>query len=377
MIRKAWAKTPRALRPFLQRVGQITLRTVSWPIVHRWPNYSRLFLVGDSASWVISWEMCELAAIARRIGIQVADTFWLPVVNHQAVFYGSHFDLLDDRWLKKPLRVGMAYFHGRPGTGVPEFDQSYRRLCQVHHRIHRVQVSHSEMKEVVLDSGIKQEKVFLIPIGINLNYFPLQTPESRRNARAKLNIPQSAVVVGSFQKDGVGWGEGMEPKFIKGPDVFLKTIQLLQHHIPELFVLLSGPARGYVKAGLERLGVPYYHIFLKDYPEVGQLFQALDIYIISSRQEGGPKAVLETMASGVPLVTTRVGQAMDLVRHGENGWMVDIDNVEALAYWAEYVVSHRSILEAVLRTGRQTAEVNSYEAQIPLWDRFMRGYVEW
>lgn len=83
------------------------------------------------------------------------------------------------------------------------------------------------------------------------------------------------------------------------------------------------------------------------------------------------------MASGVPLVTTRVGQAMDLVRHGVNGWMVDIDNVEALAYWAKYVVSHRSILEAVLRTGRQTAEVNSYEAQIPLWDRFMRGFVEW
>ncbi len=159
----------------------------------------------------------------------------------------------------------------------------------------------------------------------------------------------------------------MEPKLIKGPDIFLRTIEFLKQQVRELFVLLSGPARGYVKAGLERLGVPYRHTFLKHYPDVEQLFQALDVYIIASRQEGGPKAVLEAMATGVPLVTTRVGQAMDLVRHGENGWMVEIDDAEGLAHWAEYVISHRSSLGDVLCTGRQTAEANSYDAQIPLW----------
>jgi glycosyltransferase involved in cell wall biosynthesis len=123
--------------------------------------------------------------------------------------------------------------------------------------------------------------------------------------------------------------------------------------------------------------VPYRHTFLKRYPEVEQLFQALDVYIIASRQEGGPKAVLEAMATGVPLVTTRVGQAMDLVRHGQNGWMVEIDDAEGLAHWAEYVISHRSSLGDVLRTGRQTAEANSYDAQIPFWESFMKGFVEW
>ena len=377
VIRKVWAKTPPGLRPILRQVGQITLQIVSWPVINRWPRYSRLFLVDDFASWVLSWEMRELATIAQRIGVQVADVCWLSAARNQAVFYGSQFALLDESWLKRPLRVGLAYFHGRPGTGVLEFDKSYERLCQIHHRIHRVQVSHSEMREVVLNSGIVPEKVFLIPIGINLSYFSPQTAESRRSARAKLGIPQSAVVVGSFQKDGVGWGEGMEPKLIKGPDVFLRTIGFLKQRVPELFLLLSGPARGYVKAGLERLGVPYRHTFLKHYPDVKQLFQALDVYIISSRQEGGPKAVLEAMATGVPLVTTRVGQAMDLVRHGENGWMVEIDDAEELAHWAEYVISHRSSLGDVLRTGRQTAEANSYDAQIPLWESFMKGFVEW
>jgi glycosyltransferase involved in cell wall biosynthesis len=41
----------------------------------------------------------------------------------------------------------------------------------------------------------------------------------------------------------------------------------------------------------------------------------MDIYIVTGWHEGGPKAVLESMAAGVPLVTTRVGQAMDLVQN--------------------------------------------------------------
>jgi glycosyltransferase involved in cell wall biosynthesis len=346
-------------------------------VVNRWPEFSRLFLVSDSPSWVISWEMGEVSEIAQCIGVKVGDIRWLRMVKSQSVFYGSQFILLDDHWRQKSWRVGLAYFHGRPGTGVPEFDQVYQRLCQVHDSIQRIQVSHSEMRDVVMDSGILTEKVFLIPIGINLSYFPMQTGELRRRAREQYHIPQSAVVVGSFQKDGVGWGEGLEPKLIKGPDIFLKTVELLRARVPELYVLLSGPARGYVKAGLERMGVPYCHIFLKDYRKIGTLYQALDLYVVSSRQEGGPKAVLEAMASAVPLVTTRVGQAMDLVRHGQNGWMVDVDDAEALAHWAEYAIHHRESLEGVLQEGRKIAEENSYSAQIPLWTRFMRGFVEW
>jgi glycosyltransferase involved in cell wall biosynthesis len=84
------------------------------------------------------------------------------------------------------------------------------------------------------------------------------------------------------------------------------------------------------------------------------------------------------MASGVPLVTTRVGQAMDIVKHGQNGWMVAVEDVNGLAYWANYVHQNQGDkLDMVLRNGRITAEANSYETQIPLWQKFMKGFVEW
>jgi glycosyltransferase involved in cell wall biosynthesis len=118
------------------------------------------------------------------------------------------------------------------------------------------------------------------------------------------------------------------------------------------------------------------HKYLNDYTQIGEYFNALDLYIVSSREEGGPKAVLESMASGIPLVTTRVGQAMDLVKHGENGWMVEPEDVQGLAHWAKFVIDNRSSVEDVLMRGKFTAEENSYPSQIPLWREFMTGFVE-
>lgn len=345
-------------------------------LTDHWQPYSRLFLLADSPAWVISEEMREVGDLARRFGVRLGDPRWANYSRRQAVFYGSHFNLLAAPWQRRPHRLGVAYFHGRPGSGVPQFDLVYQRLRAVHDQIARVQVSHSEMRDVVLSSGIAPDKVFLIPIGINSDYFFRQTPESRQEARARLCIPQSAAVVGSFQKDGIGWGEGIEPKLEKGPDVLLETLRALKARIPDLFVLLSGPARGYVRRGLERLGVPHRHVFPPRYEDLPGLYQAIDVTLVASRQEGGPKAVLEAMASGVPLVTTRVGQAMDLVRHDENAWMAPVEDVEALAHWTAHVLEHRGSLGGVLARAAEVAGQHTYVAQTPLWRALLAGFVE-
>lgn len=363
------------MKPILEKTAKKILRTATW----NWKPYSRLILYGDSVGWSLDWDMRELARISRRLGVRLARPVWKHAATPQSFFFASQFFLENDTWMRfLPGRIAFSYFHGRPNTGDELMDRVYKGLCIHHDRIARVQVTHSEMREVALSTGINPAKVFTIPIGINLDYFPRQTIESRKMSREKLGIPQSAFVVGSFQKDGVGWGDGMEPKLIKGPDVFLETMRILKDAIPELFVLLTGPARGYVKHGLESIRIPYKHTYYKHYPEVAEMFAALDLYIVASRQEGGPKAILESMASAVPLVTTRVGQAMDIVRHGINAWIVDVENAEALATSALQVYrSDSTSLNAVLHAGRATAEENSYNSQTALWDAFMTGFVEY
>jgi glycosyltransferase involved in cell wall biosynthesis len=337
-----------------------------------------LILYGDSVGWSLDWDMRELARISRRIGVRLARPLWKHAAAPQSFFFASQFFLEDEDWTRLlPGRIAFSYFHGLPNTGDELMDRVYNGLRAHHERIARVQVTHSEMRDIALATGIDPAKVFLIPIGINLDYFPRQTAERKKTSREKLGIPQSAFVVGSFQKDGVGWGDGMEPKWVKGPDVFLSTIRLLKKNIPELFVLLTGPSRGYVKRGLDEMDAPYKHAYYKHYPEVAEMFAALDLYIVASRQEGGPKAILESMASGVPLVTTRVGQAMDIVNHGINAWMTDVEDVEGLAAYALQVYrSGGDSLNAVLSAGRATAEANSYDLQTGMWASFMNGFVE-
>jgi glycosyltransferase involved in cell wall biosynthesis len=232
------------------------------------------------------------------------------------------------------------------------------------------------MLPVALEAGVGAEKIFRIPIGFDPALFPPRTEQARLEARRRLGLPESAVIVGSFQKDGDGWGEGDQPKWVKGPDVLVRTLSLLRKKFPELMVLLSGPSRGYVKKALQAEGIPFRHHFLKDYRQIGELYRAIDLYIVSSREEGGPKAVLESMASGVPLVTTRVGQAIDLVRTRENAVMVPVDDAEALAFAAESVLQDSTLRERVIREGLATAAGETYEAQIPRWREYFKGFVE-
>jgi glycosyltransferase involved in cell wall biosynthesis len=96
---------------------------------------------------------------------------------------------------------------------------------------------------------------------------------------------------------------------------------------------------------------------------------------VTSRDEGGPRAVLEAMATGVPLVSTRVGQGADLVRDGENGWLVDVEDVEGLTEATVHVAA-ASGLDGIRREGRRTAEENSYPALGPRWLDLFRGFVE-
>ena len=341
-----------------------------------WKPYSRLMLYGDDSGWVLDWEMRELKKICSKLNVPIVRPIWKHSYAPQSVFFSNQFFLQKDDWKKLlPNRIGFAYFHGMPNTGDDGFDRVYGALEKHHERIARIQVSHMEMRDMTLETGIDPSKVFIIPIGVNLNYFTFRSLEQKWDARVKLGIPQSAFVIGSFQKDGVGWGDGFEPKMVKGPDIFVETIRRLKKDIPELFALLSGPARGFVKRGLEEAHIPYRHVYIKSYPDISELYKALDLYIVSSRQEGGPKAVLESMASGVPLVTTRVGQAMDLVKNGENGWMADVEDVETLAFYVLQIYRSNIVtLMPLLNKGRITAEANNYENQIPLWFEFMKGF---
>ncbi len=329
--------------------------------------YSRLYIVGDNAKWAIDEEAKALEATAHKLGLKVTRTkkVWLNIP--QVVHYTSQFSLLDPKIYKSKHRISLDYFHGKREHG-----ESYAKCFEalkIHPEITRIRVSNAHM-ERAMSSTVNPEKIRRIAIGVDLDLFKPQTPEGKKVAREKLNLPPDAFVIGSFQKDGVGWGEGLEPKLIKGPDIFIEVVKRLKDEIPNLWVLLAGPSRGYVMKELEKIGVPYRHAFPLEYSAVSELYDALDTYLITSREEGGPKACLESMAKGIPLVTTAVGQCADLVKNGQNAMMSPIDDLSALSDTALQIWRDQDLRKHLAENGFQTAEANSLSNQLPLWKEY-------
>jgi glycosyltransferase involved in cell wall biosynthesis len=351
--------------------GVVAVRTRSWAPA------SRLFVVGDESGWSIDDDVVHVSAAARRLGYEVAPTAWAAFARDQAVFLPSHFTALTPRWLGSSHRLGLAYFHGRPGTaGHLEFDEALDTLRRNAARVNRVQVTHAETEELVVSAGVDPSRVFRIPIGIDLQSFPLGDRAARDAARAFFGLPADAFVVGSFQKDGAGWGDGLEPKRVKGPDVLVAVLDRVHEQVPELVVLLTGPARGYVRQELERRGIAYRHAQVDGRERLAPAYHALDAYLVASRQEGGPKSALESLATGVPLVSTRVGQAAEIVEHGRTGLLADVDDAEALAGLLLQVYGDAELRGTLRDAGRSTVEAYDYPLLDPRWAALLEGFVE-
>ena len=154
-----------------------------------------------------------------------------------------------------------------------------------------------------------------------------------------MGISKHFIVIGSFQKDGSGWKDGLDPKYIKGPDLFVSTLKLLLSRGYPVFALLTGPARGYVKKELEKCGIPYFHTYPKNHNDLISLYHALDIYLITSREEGGPMGLLESIACGTPVASTNVGMASDIIKDKITGVLADQIEVENIAHKVEYLIN--------------------------------------
>lgn len=176
----------------------------------------------------------------------------------------------------------------------------------------------------VIKLGVKRDKIIKIPLGVEMSIFQIRNKSSLRK---KYSIPQDSFVVGSFQRDTDKRGG---PKWIKGPDVIAESLNLAKNSIKNLFVLLSGPRRSYIVKKLQSYDISIKHIEIEDFVSMPEIYNCLDCYLIGSRVEGGPKAIMESLSCGVPVVSTKCGMAEDVI-NDSNGYLCNIDDIESLS----------------------------------------------
>jgi starch synthase (maltosyl-transferring) len=119
----------------------------------------------------------------------------------------------------------------------------------------------------------------------------------------------------------------------KGVDVLLHAIAIAREQTANLHLLVagSGPESNSLVALAEELGIISHVHFLGWRDDVNALLRAADFFVMPSRWEGMPNAVLEAMAAGLPVIATPAEGSAELVRDGETGRLVPIDDADALA----------------------------------------------
>lgn len=300
----------------------------------------------DGAGWILDRFSLQLQdALRGRLRVQVSPVVpfgWRRPIVH---FIGGEC-FYDASWQSRSHRsktmIGL-WWHGSEQSPESTIHDAALRIPEVSRSLSRVHVTCAISRNIVKRLGVSDDRIVLVPMGVDLKlFYPPPSPSARADARRQLGLPVDALIIGSFQKDGSGWGDGEVAKRVKGPDVFAEVAGRLNDRHP-VFALIPGPARGFLKRQLEVRGVPYRSDGFVPFRSLRLYYYACDMYLMTGREEGGPAAVLEAPACGVPFVGHRSGMAPDVLSDGKTAFLSSVDDVDDLVAKTDRLFSSESL----------------------------------
>jgi glycosyltransferase involved in cell wall biosynthesis len=174
-----------------------------------------------------------------------------------------------------------------------------------------------EVKQRLLKAGVHKDKIHLVRNGIDLRPFD-NAPPSLRSELAR-NPP----IVGLIGRLAIE----------KGVDVFLHAAARVLMELPstKFVVVGEGPDREKLESLIDELKIRENVSMLGQRADMPSVYASLDIMVSTSRREGLPMAILEGMASGLPLVATSVGEVPTVVLDGRTGVVLPPEDPALLA----------------------------------------------
>ena len=152
-----------------------------------------------------------------------------------------------------------------------------------------------------------------IPFWVNQNiWFEI---ENKYDLKKKYGLDKDTYCIGSFQRDTEG-SDLISPKLSKGPDRFIQIVEGLREKHENIQIILTGKRRNYVITELKKRNIDFKYFEMVDFSKINELYNLLDLYIVSSRFEGGPQSFLECAATKTPIISTDVGIAKEILNVG-------------------------------------------------------------
>jgi L-malate glycosyltransferase len=273
----------------------------------------------------------KLARFLRRERIQVmhAHDLWSNLVGMVAaklarvpVTITSQRDLSHDAWYGTYRRRVLRYLQSRSSIVLTNANAIRDGLIE--------------------EDRLPPKKVCVIYNGVDIDGFRNVIPNR------EWMFPESAgkklvVLVGNMNSD------------VKGHPVLISAaVEVVKHHPEAQFLLVGdGPKRKDYEAQVESAGLAQHFWFLGRRNDVPQILASGDIAVLPSLAEGLPNAVLEYLASGLPVVATALGGNLEVVQDGVTGLLVPPKDSSALAAALTRLLNDAELAARIAKAGSE------------------------
>ena len=209
-----------------------------------------------------------------------------------------------------------------------------------------VAVSEAVADAVARRLGVRRDRIVTIPNGIDVDRYP--TEVDRDALRASIGIPSTATVVISVAK----------LYRQKGHFVLIEAIRRVMSERGHVHLVLAGdgPERSAVERAALDSGLPERVHLLGERGDIGALLGASDVFVLASLWEGLPMALLEAMASRLPVVATTVAGSSQVIEDRSSGLLVPPGDPEALASAIAVVCDDAELARRLGVAGRERVE---------------------
>jgi glycosyltransferase involved in cell wall biosynthesis len=235
------------------------------------------------------------------------------------------------------------------GFAAPHYPPPRREVllfverCLMHSTDQWICVSHAERGSLLTTGLAEAHRTKVIWNGIRLKPF-LGVTRQRDRARRALDVPPDAFVLTTVCRL-------YRPRDF--PTLLRAFCELLEA-VPQAHLLIvgDGPLRSQVERDIVSLALQYNVRLLGMRPDVPQILGATDVFVLSSGGwEGLPLAVLEAMASSLPVVASDVGGTREAVIDGQTGFLYAPGDSSALVKWLRTLSSDSALVRTLGQRG--------------------------
>jgi glycosyltransferase involved in cell wall biosynthesis len=246
------------------------------------------------------------------------------------------------RWAKIPHRL--ATYHLDPKRA--RLHQWLPEVLTTRSLDHGIAVSENTRAAWAARPGMRPSQLSVIPNGVDVDRYRHRS--NRQLAREALGLGSVGPVVAVVAR--------LEPQ--KGHRHLIDAVAELASTFPRLTLLLAGDGtlRPELEAQARDRGIGGNVRFLGHRADVRDVLEAADVFVLPSLWEAMPFALLEAMASGLPVVATGVAGVPELVADGRTGYLVPPADAGALAFAVRRVLASGDRGAGMGEAGRERVE---------------------